>query len=250
MSVVPAAAQVLAVLQYLSRQAGPVPAGSISRDVGLPRSTTYHLLETMQRAGFVTHLPEERRYGLGLSAYELASGYDRQAPLQRLARTPIAKLVDTTGYTAHLAVLHGRDVVYVIEERAPRRAPLITDVGVRLPAAGTASGRAMLACLPNAQVAALLPNADAFVIRNDDGPRSPSALRQLLVGTRRKGFAEEHDEVTPGYSSIAVPVRDHLRYPIAAVALTVPARRAADLEPLVRHVARTAAELGRRVGGH
>src|SRR5437763_14608373 len=86
MGEVPAAAQVLAVLRYLARQYGPVPAASISRDVGLPRSTTYHLLDTLMRDGFVVHLPEERRYGLGLSSYELASGYGRQAPLQRLAR--------------------------------------------------------------------------------------------------------------------------------------------------------------------
>ena len=42
-----------------------------------------------------------------------------------------------------IAVLHGRDVLYVVEERAPGRPPLVTDVGVRLPAHLTASGRAI-----------------------------------------------------------------------------------------------------------
>ncbi|MGI8448048.1 MAG: IclR family transcriptional regulator [Streptosporangiaceae bacterium] len=155
MGAVPAAAQVLAVLRYLARQSGPVPAASISRDVDLPRPTTYHLLDTLMRDGFVVHLPEERRYGLGLSSYELASGYARQAPLQRLARVPLAQLVDRTGHNAHLAVPHGREVIYVIEERALGRPPLVTDVGVRLPAHLTASGRAMLAGLPKPQVRAL-----------------------------------------------------------------------------------------------
>src|SRR5688500_15352651 len=135
---VPAAAQVLAILRYLARQAGPVPASAIARDLGLPRSTTYHLLTTLTDAGFVVHLPEERRYALGVSAYELGTGYTRQAPLQRLARVPLAALVDRVGQSAHLAVLHGREVIYVIEERAPGRPPLVTDVGVRLPAQLTA----------------------------------------------------------------------------------------------------------------
>ena len=143
------------MLQYLGTQAQPAAAAVISRELGLPRSTTYHLLDTLVQAGFVVHVAEERRYALGVAVYELASGYARQTSLQRLARAPLAALVDSTGQNAHLAIMHGRDVIYVIEERATGRPPLITDVGVRLPAHLTASGRAMLAQMPRAQVRAL-----------------------------------------------------------------------------------------------
>jgi DNA-binding IclR family transcriptional regulator len=248
---VPAAREALDILRYLSRQAGPVAAASIVRDLGLPRSTAYHLLATLTDAGFVTHVPEERRYALGLAAYELGTGYVRQAPLQRIARVPLAELVDRVGHSAHLAVLHGREVVYVIEERAPGRPPLVTDVGVRLPAQLTASGRAMLAQLPAAQVRALFPDPAAFVLRTGIGPRSPSALRALLVNVRRQGHAGEDGEVTPGFASIASPVLDHSAHPVAGVAVTVPA---AGLPPAVRQrvaveVARTAATITRRIGG-
>src|SRR5438094_10543917 len=118
MATVPAASQTLAILRLLGQQAGPIPAAVIVRELGLPRSTVYHLLSTLVDSGFVTHLPEDRRYALGIAAYELGTGYTRQAPLQRLARVPLAELVDRTGHTAHLAVQHGREVVYVIEERA------------------------------------------------------------------------------------------------------------------------------------
>lgn len=251
MSTVPAAAQVLAVLRYLAAQAGPVPAAAISRDVGLPRSTTYHLLDTLARDGFVVHLPEERRYGLGVSAFELGSGYSRQAPFQRLARVPLAQLVDRTGYNAHLAVLHGREVIYVIEERPSGRAPLVTEVGVRLPAHLTASGRAVLARLAQAQVRALFPDPSAFVLRHGLGPTSLSALRNLLVEVRRRGYATEEGEVTPGFSSVAAPVLDHSAHPIAGVAVTFPAE---EVDPerqqrIAAEVARTARELSRRIGG-
>jgi hypothetical protein len=56
--------------------------------------------------------------------------------------------IDRTNESAHLAVLNGRDVLYVLEERAPGKPPLVTDVGVRLPAQLTASGRAILAAVP------------------------------------------------------------------------------------------------------
>ncbi|MCB5912426.1 IclR family transcriptional regulator [Streptomyces pinistramenti] len=251
MSIVPAAAQVLAVLRYLARQAGPVPAAVISRDVGLPRSTTYHLLDTLVHDGFVVHLAEERRYGLGVSAFELGSGYSRQAPFQRLARVPLAALVDRTGHSAHLAVLHGREVIYVIEERALGRPPLVTEVGVRLPAHLTASGRAMLARLPRAQVRALFPDPSAFVERTGTGPGSLSALHHLLIAVRRRGYATEEGEVTAGFSSVAAPVLDHGSHPIAGVAATFPAAQV-DAEQrghIADQVARTARELTLRVGG-
>lgn len=248
---VPAAAQTLAILRHLARHGGPVSAAALSRDLRIPRSSTYHLLDTLVAEGFVVHLPEERRYALGVSSYELGTGYTRQAPLQRLARIPLARLVDRTGHNAHLAVLHGREVLYVIEERAPGRPPLVTDVGVRLPAHLTASGRSMLAALSGSQVRALFPDPAAFVSRHGVGPASPTALRALLVRVRRRGYAVERGEVTPGFASVAAAVLDRAGHPVAGLAVTYPENEVdvAGRDRLAAHVSTAAATLRRRVGG-
>ena len=236
------------MLRYLGTQAQPAAAAAISRELGLPRSTTYHLLDTLVRAGFVVHVAEERRYALGVAVYELASGYARQTSLQRLARAPLAALVDNIGQNAHLAIMHGRDVIYVIEERATGRPPLITDVGVRLPAHLTASGRAMLAQMPRAQVRALYAEPGSFVLRNDRGPRSLAALRQLLAEARGRGFASEDGEVTPEFASVAVAASDRAGYPAAAVAVTFPSAEA-DARERERLAARAAGPPPRSAGG-
>src|SRR3954454_1658386 len=187
MGQVPAATRTLRVLRFLAGQPEPVSLDRIARSCGLPRSTAYHLLTAMIDEGFVVHLADEHRYGLGVAAFEVGSGFSRQAPLQRISRRTLTELVDQTGMTAHLAVLHGRDVLYVVEERATGRPPLVTDVGVRLPAQLTASGLAMLAALAAQQVRALFPSRDAFVRRHGVGPESASALRTLLQEVRRTG---------------------------------------------------------------
>jgi DNA-binding IclR family transcriptional regulator len=248
---VPAARSALAVLQALAQHSGPVQAAVLARDLGLPRSTTYHLLRELMSAGFVVHLPEERRYGLGVSAFEIGTAYLRQEPLARLARPVLARLVDAVGESAHLAVLHGREVLYVVEEPAPGRMPLVTDVGVRLPAELTASGRSVLAGLPGPQVRALFPDVTAFVDRHGAGPRTLSALRRLLVDVRRAGYASEEGEVTPGLASVAAAVHDHTGRPVAGAAVTF---SAADIDDpgrvrLARQVTTAAAELTRRIGG-
>jgi DNA-binding IclR family transcriptional regulator len=254
MSQVPAATKAMRVLKFLASQPDPVPLDRIMRACGLPRSTAYHLMNAMAAEGFVTHLADERRYGLGVSAFEVGSGYSRQAPLQRLARRPLATLADRVGESAHLAVPHGRDVLYVIEERAPGRPPLVTDVGVRLPAHLTASGRAILAELPAAQVRALYPDKESFIERTGVGPGSLSALRTILSETRQRGYATEDGEITPGFASVAAPVLDHNGLPLAGLAITYPSDTAKhsgiDIEEIAAAVRSTAATLTRRVSGH
>ncbi len=249
MSQVPAATRALRVLRYLASQPDPVTLERLASALELPRSTAYHLINAMISEGFVAHLADEHRYGLGVAAFEVGSGYSRQEPLQRIARRPLATLVDSLGHSAHLAVLHGRDVLYVVEERAPGRPPLVTDVGVRLPAHLTASGRAILAALPAAQVRALYPDKAAFVDRHGLGPTSPSALRALLIETRQRGYAVEEGEVTPGLASVAAAVLDHNGHPLAGVAVTFPVDDAPATARAADATRRTAALLTRRLGG-
>ena len=248
MSQVPAATRCLRVLRFLASQPEPVPLDRIRRACELPRSTAYHLLQAMVEEGFVTHLELEHRYGLGVAAYEVGSGYSRQEPLHRLARGLLTGVVDRTHQSAHFAVLHGRDVLYVVEERAPGRPSLVTDVGVRLPAHLTASGRAILARLPPAQVRALYPDRAAFVERHGTGPGSPSALRALLAETRQRGHAVEDGEVTPGFASVAAAVSDHTGHPVGAIALTFESH-VSPTDDLVEAALRTAAALTHRLGG-
>ena len=252
MSQVPAATRTLRVLRFLASQPEPASLDGISRACELPRSTAYHLINAMIAEGFVVHLEDERRYGLGVAAFEVGSGFARQEPLQRIARRPLASLVDHTGYGGHLAVLHGRDVLYVLEERAPGRPPLVTDVGVRLPAHLTASGRAILMALPSGQVRALYPDRTAFVDRLGSGPTSLSQLRAVLTEARQRGHAVEDGEVSEGMASVAAPVLDHNGHPVAGVALTFPqdiTQQATTPDAAASAVRATAATLSRRLGG-
>jgi DNA-binding IclR family transcriptional regulator len=261
---VPAARHTLQVLTYLGAQRGPVPASTIAQALGLPRSTVYRLLGVLSDLGFALHFPEAHRYGIGLAAFELSSGFARQEPLTRLGRPILAALVDRIGESAHLAVLHGRDVIYLVEERAPRRPALVTDVGVRLPSHLTASGRALLATLPLPQLRALFPDRSAFVQRTgagqEPGPSAPETaavpgavtsyrdLNRLLAEVRAQGFAAEDGDVTAGIASVAVAVRDHSGWPAAGIAVTfdratVPPERWPELAAAVERAAAGPADL-------
>ena len=217
--VTPAAERTLDILEFIATH-GETRAAMLAQTLDIPRSSVYQLLDVLERHGFVTCLKDRHTYGIGLKTFEMGSAYSRQHRVSRIAHPVLARLVDDTGENGHLAGLHGSQIVYVLEERAAVRPPLVSGDGVRLPSHLTASGRAMLAGLSQAQVDALYPNRAAFVDRTGVGPKSPRDLRTLLNAIRLTGFAEEHGDVTPGFDSYAVAVRDYNGYPIAGLALT------------------------------
>jgi DNA-binding IclR family transcriptional regulator len=198
----------------------------------------------------VVHLPEAQAYGLGVSVFELGSAYLRHDPLERLARPLLVRLVDRVGLTGHLGILHGAQTLYLLKENPRGAVPLVTDVGVRLPAHLTAVGRAMLAHLPRAQVRALYPTAAAFVDRTGAGPSTPGELRRLLADEAARGWATEDGHVTAGIASVAAAVYDHSGRPAAAVGLTFEASAQsgeAERRHLAGEVVATAQALTRRL---
>lgn len=216
MTHVPAARNTLRILTLLSSIDVPISAARICAELDLPRSTTYHLLAEMEQAGYVVRIPETRTWGLGLVAYSMANAYVTQQPLVRLARRPLQALAESVGGSAHLSRLAGSEVLYLLEVRGSRAVSLVTGEGVRLEALKTASGRVMLAHLPEAELrAALAGNA----------PPNPSATREAqnaLTLIRQRGWEEEVEEVSRGQHSLAVAVLDHVGRPAASLAVTFP----------------------------
>lgn len=219
---IPAAERTLAILRTMARASGPVTAAGLARDLGIPRSSVYQLLDVLASSGFVTHLPAEQRWTLGITAFEVGSAYLRRDPLEQVAQPLLRRLVETAPIpvVAHLGVVRGHETVYLLKEQSDRLVTTVTEVGVRLPAALTASGRAVLSELPRAQVRAQMSARGAFVDRTGRGPQSLSALTRLLGEERRRGHAEEDGFITLGFASVAAVICDSRGEPSAAVGIT------------------------------
>lgn len=215
MSHAPAARNVLRILTLLAEVGDPVSAARIRTELDLPRSSTYHLLGEMEQAGYVVRIDAEKTYGLGMAAYAMGQTYTRQQPLVRMGRRHMDKIAALAGGSSHISRLSGSEIVYLYESRAPGALSLVTEVGVRLQAFRTASGKAMLSVLPEVE-------ARAAFATEDTGGQTWRSFAQELDRAREDGFAEEIEEVSRGQRSVAVPVVDHLGRPAAALAVTFP----------------------------
>lgn len=250
---VPAARAALRIVTHLAHHSDPVPASTLARELDLPRSTVYQLLRVLQDEGFVVHYPEARAYGLGALVAEIGGSVLSASRLARLGGPLLERLVrdSPVPVVAQLAVLAGGDVSYVGQASAPRAPTTVVRVGVRLPAHLTATGRAMLAALPAAQVRALFPHREALITRRGVGPRTLAELDRILADARHRGLATEDGDITAGYASVAATGIDRTGYPAAALGLTYRAEAVGSdqVDALAEAVREAASALSARLQG-
>jgi DNA-binding IclR family transcriptional regulator len=239
------------VLGYLARRSGPVRASTLARDLNLPRSSAYQLIAVMMDEGFLVHYPEDRAYGLSTLLSDIGTSSLRTTRLGRLAQPLLDRLVVSAGLpaVAHLSVLSGADVIYVLRVQGFRAPTTVSAIGARLPSHLTATGRAMLAQLPTTQVRALYPHRDDLTTRQDAGPQTLAELDAILADGRRLGWSRENGEITPEYASVGAAATDRNGYPVAAVGITFRASVAPDLAELGSAVRATADSLTARLVG-
>lgn len=252
-SSVPAASAALRMIRYLAAVAAPARAAVIGRDLGLPRSSVYHLLRVLMDEGFVIHFPEDRVYGLSPLLGDLGIATQRTDQLARLGRPILARLVQRSAVpvVAHLAVRSGTEVMYLAREQGTRAPTTVTSIGVRLPAHLTATGRAVLSLLSPEQVRALYPHATGFSMGDTSGAEALKALDAVLAQARTRGWATEDGEIVSDYGSTASAAVDRNGTPVAAIGLTFNRERLAadEWERLGAAVSGAAHELSARLAG-
>jgi DNA-binding IclR family transcriptional regulator len=250
---IPAARTTMAVLRYLAGRSGPVRASTLARDLGLPRSSAYQLLGVMLDEGFLVHYPEHHAYGLSTLVSEIGSSALRTARLAQLAQPLMERLIGTVSLpaVAHLAVLSGSDVMYAARVQGFRAPTTVSGIGVRLPAHLTATGRAMLARLPQSQLRALYAHSSDLATRNGSGLRTLAELDRVLELGRERGWSREDGDIQSDYSSVAASALDHNDYPVAAIGLTFRATAVdrTDWVPLGEAVTTAANALTARLRG-
>jgi DNA-binding IclR family transcriptional regulator len=134
-----------------------------------------------------------------------------------------ARLVARHTETTCLTVLDGRESVFVAKEETTHPVRLVTAVGSRLPAFASASGRVMLADLPDADVAEMYGGCE---LETPTGRRLDGLeeLLAILRETRHCGYGENVDETALGLHCIAAPLGPPGRVS-AAITICVPSGR-------------------------
>jgi PcaR/PcaU/PobR family beta-ketoadipate pathway transcriptional regulator len=219
--IVPALSRGLALLEAFSAERPTLTLSELSKAVGLSRSSTYRLVYTLEDMGFLLRDKGNKAYRLGARILGLGFGYLASQELIELARPHLEALRDRTNCSAHLGVVEGTELIYVV--RVPDRKALTSHirVGSRLAAHATSMGRAILSHLPESEVRNRYAGArlEAYTAHT---ATDLDSLLALLAADRARGYIISRSASEEGIASVAAPVRDADGAVIAAINISTP----------------------------
>jgi DNA-binding IclR family transcriptional regulator len=185
---------------------GPADMGvtELARRLGCSKSVVHRILIALVDTGFLASDPVTRRYRLGPKARRLGQARHEHDDLRTEVLPYLRRIRERTGETATFSVLTGGARVYVEQVESQHTVRQTVRVGEEAPLHRGASGKSILAFLPES----LVPT-DA---------RRPDLLAELRR-VRRLGYAVSHGERIAGAASVAAPVFDHAGTVIGSISI-------------------------------
>ena len=224
-----------------------VSLSEAARATGFGNATTHRLLTALADVGFAFQDLRTKHYRLGAVVATLGRAALQQ-DVASMADGALARLAETTGDTVFASVREGLAAICI--GRAIGHFPIRTltlDVGDRRPLGVGAGSLALLAALPDAEIATVLAR-NAVWLKDFDG-FTAEAVTRLVERTRAQGYAFNDGLIVPAMNAIAVPVRDADGRPLFALSLAaIRDRMGPDrLGRLVDQLKSEAADLERRL---
>lgn len=215
----------LAILAAFTPDRPALGISELAQRLGLTRSTTHRYVSTLAKLGYLNQDESTRKYRLGIRALDLGFAVLGSLELRDIAAPHLQRLTAATGHTSNLAIRDDTDVILIdrIRGRPGRYHHLefSLHIGSRIPSYCSATGKALLAFLPQPDLSELLDRIELL----PRGPRTVTgraALTAELSQTRRTGIAVNDEELESGLRSIAVPIKSRSGEVVAAINLSIP----------------------------
>jgi DNA-binding IclR family transcriptional regulator len=218
---VPGLERGLRILCEFSRREPTLTAPELARRLGVPRSTVFRLLMTLENMGFVERTDDGRAHRLGVAVLRLGFEYLAAQGITELGRPILERMRDATTYAASLVVRDGRDIVYI--QRAVGNSPFASavNVGTRLPAHATVLGHVLLGDLTLAQMRSLYPES-RLEGSSPNTPANADELFEMAQRVKSRGYVLAEGFFEPHISTVAAPVYGENGHVVAAIGLTIP----------------------------
>ena len=236
------------LLKTFSEGEAEIGVTTLSKRLGVAKSTVYRLASTLVAEGMLEQNRENDKYRLGLALFGLGALVRQRMNVSTEARPHIFALREATNETVHLAVPEGAQIIYVYDLESTQAIRQRANLGERKPAFCSAEGRAMLAFADSQTLEAVI--AAGLVARTPRTDVNPRKLARALEQVRAQGYAMEDEQSEMGMRSLAAPIRDSEGRVVAAVGIAGPMQRVSDeaVERFAPLVVNTANVISARLG--
>ncbi|MCB1406398.1 MAG: IclR family transcriptional regulator [Rhodobacteraceae bacterium] len=198
--------------------------------LGIPKSNASRLLRAMREAGLLETIGDTKRHRPGVLVLDAAISYRRSSGLVQRAADVVARISADTGHTGYVSKLIGTEVAAVTDHPGTHALRVVSNIGRRLEAHSSGTGRALLALMSDAQIRALYP--EGLVPASDLSPQSIEELLTRVAEVRRLGVSYSRQESTRGVDAQSVAASDPETGEAVALCIVYPAALVADDERL------------------
>jgi len=212
----------LAIVEAFGPQRTRLSVTEAARATDISPATARRCLLTLEAAGYVSY--DGKYFRPTPRMVRLGAAYLETSPLPLLAQPHVLAARDELAESVSLAVLEGDNSVFVARAEVARIVSTGARLGAQLPAHASATGRVLLAALPDAEVEELLARAD-LQRTTPNTLTSVEAIRERVQRARVDGIASTDEELALGMRSMAVPVRDARGRTVAAMSVAAFAAR-------------------------
>ena len=214
----------LGLLVLLGDEPRGASAAELSRRAELPFSTTYRLLGSLTRDGFVDYEPDGRRYHLGLRIFQLGQRVSNHHGFAGTALPILRRVTEETGEATILSVRDGNHHLTVNKVDGPQTFRVTSDPGHLGALHTTSVGKALVAFADDATRGQLVEGL-ALEPLTEFSITGREAFRAEIELVRTRGYALMDEENELGMRAVAVPVFNSQGHAFAALATAVPVFR-------------------------
>lgn len=236
------------VLDYLMKKPHGEHLTTISRDLGLNKSTVFSIISTLENLRCVTQNQDNGRYMLGLRLLEFAQSLLLNLDVVNIAKPYLLDLASKYDETVNLALLSGNDVIYVDKVQSSKSIRVEIRLHEKVPVYCCSTGKTFLSFMEEEQRNHILDKI-TFQPRTIYSISNRAQLEAELEIIRQRGYAYDREEYELGLTCIACPVRNRRGETIASISLNAPTNRMLNInqEALIKDITNLTDELTQKL---
>lgn len=238
------------ILEYISTCKVGATLQDVVNEFQYPKSSVFVIIQSLLELNYVSTMPNnDKKYCLGMGAFSLGIKYYNDLDIVSECIEKLKPIADKYDKTAFVSVLDGTELVFMGKYVAPKAVLASCALGARKDVYATASGKAILAFLPEQDRNHIINNIE-FKNLTENTISSREKLIDELDTTRKRGYALEMQEDRSISSCCGVPIFDYTGKVVVAISLSDVYNESIDDEKMAKELTDIANSISKSLGYH
>lgn len=199
----PALDKGLDILEYLSAQSIPLSQTEIATGIDKSPNEIYRMLMSLESRGYILRDEVSGKYRLSLKLFYLSHRHSPVDELRKAAQYPLEELANAVMQSCHLSILYMNQVMVIIHAKSPGPIALSIEEGNLFPLPLTASGKVLLAYMPDAEQEVILNGNDIYQGYAD---KEKKKFLVSLQEIQTKGAYIRTSDLAAGVVDVSIPI--------------------------------------------